>query len=464
MPALLEARDDLAKGVARLQEKARFVEVEAQAVGGYTVRLDSHGVYPRPSSRISGTIFRVWGGDRWIEVAGTGTDRATIQHLVEETERRIPAGAARADPPGVSATTVGSRETRPKHPISELSVEERVAVAKEMFGWGKAVPGIMDVSVSLTEHIDHRLYLNSAGANCYQQVLRAGAGVAPIAIENGKAEYDFVGYGGVGGREFLDSVTEARVTEAATCAREMLSAKAPPTGVTAVLLDPSTSGTLAHESFGHGTEADQFVRERSYLKPLVGQMVAPEFITLVDDGSAEGGNGQIYFDDEGHPSQRTPLIDHGRFVGALNDRETGAALGQPATGNTRRSDYTSRPFVRMTNTFLEAGDWGFDELLEEAKEGVLLERCTSGIEDPLGGQMQIKVKRGRLIEHGKLTGRVASMALSGKVLDVLKQIKGISGPADFELTPGFCGKGHSDYLPVSSGGTYLLSTAIVGPA
>ncbi|HTT26184.1 MAG TPA: metallopeptidase TldD-related protein, partial [Thermoplasmata archaeon] len=134
------------------------------------------------------------------------------------------------------------------------------------------------------------------------------------------------------------------------------------------------------------------------------------------------------------------------------------------TGNCRRADFISRPFVRMTNTFVEPSTWSLDELLKEAKHGLVLESCTSGIEDPLGGQMQIKVKKGHRIEHGERTEIVPSMALSGRVLDVLKAIRGIGRAEQFEMDPGFCGKGHTDTLPVASGGPYLLTEAIVGPA
>ena len=158
------------------------------------------------------------------------------------------------------------------------------------------------------------------------------------------------------------------------------------------------------------------------------------------------------------------MVDHGRFVEVLHDRESAAAMGRTARGNTRRADFMGRPFVRMTNTMVEPSDWTFAELLEEAKEGVLLQSCTSGIEDPLGGQMQIKVKKARSIENGQITKRYSSMGLSGRVLDVLRAIKGVSGPEDFAMSPGSCGKGHSDILPAGTGGTYLLTEAVVGPA
>jgi TldD protein len=231
----------------------------------------------------------------------------------------------------------------------------------------------------------------------------------------------------------------------------------------AVVLDPSTTGTFAHESFGHGTEADQILRDRSYLKPLLGETLAPEILTLVDDGSVPDAWGTVYFDDEGFPTRRTTIIDRGRFVEVLHDRETAAALGRKPTANARRADYLSRTFVRMTNTMIAPGDMTTEELVQEARSGVLLESCTSGIEDPLGGQMQIKVKRGRRIESGRLTDTVTSMTLSGRVLDTLRSVRGVGRREEFAFEPGYCGKGHTDLLPVSTGGPYLLTEAVVGP-
>jgi TldD protein len=231
-----------------------------------------------------------------------------------------------------------------------------------------------------------------------------------------------------------------------------------------VVLDPGVAGVLAHESFGHGTEADQFVRGRSYLKPLLGSTVGPQCLSIVDDGSLPHGWGSVYFDDEGHPAARTMLIDRGRFVGILHDRTTAALLGGKPTGNSRRSDFLSRQWVRMTNTMVVPGDRTREELIEEARDGVLLETWTSGIEDPLGGQMQIRVLKGHRIEGGKLTDLLGSMALSGRVLDVLRSVKGVSREDKLVIDIGVCGKGHSDYLPDGTGGGHLLTRAVVGPA
>jgi len=345
-----------------------------------------------------------------------------------------------------------------------MGEEEMLSLARDAFSWTAGIPEIRETEVQISWRDDERMYLNSAGARCYQGICRVRGGAFAVAMENGRVESDRFIHGGVGGREILEGLTPEAVRKAAESARDMLHARAPPAGKLTVLLAPSVTGYFAHESFGHGAEADQFVRDRSYLKPLQGQTVGPEILTIVDNGAYPGAWSEIYCDDEGHPAQRTVLVDRGRFTGALHDRDTAAALGALPTGNTRRSDFLSRSFVRMTNTYVEPGESSFEELVEEARNGVLLDSGTAGLEDPQGGQIQIKARMGHLIENGTVTDLVSSMALSGQILDFLGSIRGVSGPKDFALDTGSCGKGRTDFLPNSAGGPYLLATAVVGRA
>jgi len=447
-----------------LEGRTSFGEVFAEQREGENVTVDSKSVSASTSPRLSGFVVRAWTGTRWVEAAASAFDAPALSTAAEEIGRGLAHGDPHLPPPGPSATTVGSHDARPARPMRDVGMERMLAFTREVFQWSISSPGIQETQAVTTWSDDERFYLNTAGAQCFQRVSRVRGGVVPIAIENGRTQINFFDSGGIGGQEILDSITETAVRKAAERARELLSAKAPPTGAMNVILDPGVTATFAHESFGHGTEADQFVRQRSYLQPLLGQQVGPEFLSIVDDGSIPGGWGSVFFDDEGHPGQRTTLIDRGRFVGALHDRESAALLGAAPTGNTRRSDFLSRAFVRMTNTLVVPGDWSVDELVQEARDGVLLERWTSGMEDPAGGQMQLKVLYGHRIENGKLTDLVSSMALSGTVLGFLKDIRGTGPPSDFGITVGMCGKGHGDYLFVGDGGSYLLSRALVGPA
>jgi TldD protein len=464
MASLRDAEDTLASLLKRIGPHTPYAEAMAERTGGHGLRVDKSQTSLGPDPRLEGAAFRAWGGEFWMESATSGLDRPDLERAADALVRRLSKHSNGRAPPGISATTHGERSTVAKRPFAEFSVDDRIALARHLYDIARSPGGIDNAIVTIEGTFEERLFLSSAGARLFQRVDRTRGTVVPVAMENGKVDWDYVGYGETGGCEVLDELTEERILHAAHEAKELLTAAAAPTGSMPVLLDPSTSGTFAHESFGHGTEADQILRGRSYLKPLLGEVVGPESLTLVDDGSIDRAWGSIFFDDEGHPSQRTVLVDHGRFVEVLHDRESAAVLGRHATGNTRRADFLSRPFVRMTNTFIEPGTWTLDELVKEADHGLLLENCTSGIEDPLGGQMQIKVKKARRIEHGKLGAIAPSMALSGKVLDFLKAIRGVGKPTDFAIHPGYCGKGHTDLLPAGTGGSYLLSEALVGPA
>jgi TldD protein len=464
MADLRDFESDLKRMLTRLEKRAVFSEVLGQRIVGEGLRINRRETTPSTRPRLHGAAIRAWSGSRWVESATSDFGPKGCEAAVEGIERALETDKGRSPPPGPSATGVQEMMTRPVHPVSDLGIEGMISLGRDVLGWATQVPGIIDAEVQFGWDDEERLYLNSVGARCYQRRTRVRAITAPLAMENGKVEYDFWSKGGSGGTEWFDSFTEANIKALAGDSLALLKAETAPAGEMAVLLDPGVAGTFAHESFGHGTEADQFVRDRSYLKPVLGSMVGPELLSIVDNGAHPTGWGSIYFDDEGNPGQRTVLVDKGRFAGALHDRETAAVLHAHPTGNTRRSDFLSRPFVRMTNTYTEPGDWTLEELLEDMKDGVLLERATSGIEDPLGGQMQLKVKRGHRVENGEQAGLVSSMALSGKVLEFLKAIRGVSRASDFVIDPGYCGKGHTDYIPAGTGGTYLLSRAVVGPA
>lgn len=464
MATLRDHQDELGRILRRLENRTPFAEVMAQHMQGEAVGLDRKTHRASTSPRIEGAVFRAWAGGFWVEAAASGFDRASLDAAGDGLERSLAKATQDAPPPGPSSTTVGSVDTPPARPMREMGLERQLEYVRDLYRWTTSVDGIQNAQVGVTWWDDDRLYLNTAGASCFQTVSRVRAGAMAIAMENGRAEYDYETVGGIGGQERIEEFTESRAMDASRSAIELLHAKSPPTGAMNVLLDPGTTGTFAHESFGHGTEADQFVRDRSYLKPILGEMVGPESLSIVDDGSIPGAWGTVYFDDEGNPGAKTGLIDHGRFVGALHDRDSAGALHAQPTGNTRRSDFTSRAYVRMTNIFVEPRDWTFEELVKEAKDGVYLEHWTSGMEDPLGGQMQIKVRRGRKIENGRLTDVVSSMALSGSVLGFLRDIRGIGDARGFYVSTGFCGKGHGDYLPTGDGGPCLLSRAVVGPA
>jgi TldD protein len=217
---------------------------------------------------------------------------------------------------------------------------------------------------------------------------------------------------------------------------------------------------IAHESFGHGLEADQVIRDRSYLSSLVGKNVASEKTTIIDSSVLPAAWGSYVFDDEGVPAKENVLVEKGILKGFLHDRLTASALEAELTSSSRVESFLTKHFVRMSNTYVASGDMTLEELLEPVKYGVMLVNGSFGMEDPLGGGIQVTSNKGYMIENGKSTSALTEVALSGSVLDLLKNIDGAS--KDFKVDAGTCGKGSEDYVPVGGGGGYVrIKKAIV---
>jgi TldD protein len=282
-----------------------------------------------------------------------------------------------------------------------------------------------------------------------------------IASDAGRTEifYDITdGTKGFDMFEAIDVEEIGRTT--ATEAVKMLKAKKCPSGLLPCITDSAITGLLAHEVMGHASEADEVVKKRSFLTPMMGKKVANPQITMLDDGTYEGAHGRIPFDDEGTPSSRTVIIDEGVYKGYMHSLETSTEMGVRPTGNGRAESTSRRVFVRMTNTFFAPGDWRLDEMIEDVKYGVLTDKAISGMEDPVGGGFEAKALRGYMIENGRVTDMLRGFSLTGKALDILKTTDAVGNR--LELDGGTCGKGIEDFVPVSSGGPYCRSKIILG--
>ena len=128
-----------------------------------------------------------------------------------------------------------------------------------------------------------------------------------------------------------------------------------PAGIMDVVLGPGWPGVLLHEAVGHGLEGDFNRKKTSTFSNLFGQKIASDSVTIVDDGTIPNRRGSISIDDEGTPSARNTLIEDGRLVGLMHDRQNARLMGVKPTGNGRRQDYTHAPMPRMTNTFMLGG-------------------------------------------------------------------------------------------------------------
>lgn len=320
---------------------------------------------------------------------------------------------------------------------------------------------IINVIVRYEDSRIERIFVNSEGSSMRQVVTRTRLLMFPVARENGKIKMDYESLGGTKGYEVVEKCDfDGLAKKLVNSSIELLSAETPPSGEFPVVVDSHMAGIIAHESFGHGLEADQVIRKRSYLAELVGKQVASKSTTIIDSSKVLGGYGSYVFDDEGILAKENILVRNGILKSFLTDRFSASALECENTASGRVESYLTKHFVRMSNTYFAPSDMTLEELLEPVRKGVMIVHGSSGMEDPLGGGIQCISTKGYMIEHGEIGTPLTSVSLSGNVLEVLKSIDGVG--KDIEFGSGTCGKGSEDLVPVGDGGPYLrIQKAIV---
>ncbi len=351
-----------------------------------------------------------------------------------------------------------------KRPDLEVPLEEKLAKVRQISQTlEKTDARIINPIVRYAASTQERIFLNNEGCRLRQVIPRTRVFLQPIAKEGDRQDFDYDSIGGEQGFELVESITPAKLEEVVHNSVAMLKAIDAPTGQLPVVLDPDMTGLVAHESFGHGLEADQVLRKRSYLEPLFQQKVASELANISDSPAEAGQLGSYFFDDEGIKAGKNMLVEHGVLTHYIYARRSASILGQTPLGNGRRESFLHRVNERMTNTYFEPGEQGVDEIFASIERGVFLEHGYFGMEDPLGGGIQCTSKKGWLIEHGQKTQLLGPVTLSGRVLDLLQSIDAVTREP-FTFHGGMCGKGSEDYVPVSSGGPMIRARkAVVGP-
>ena len=255
-------------------------------------------------------------------------------------------------------------------------------------------------------------------------------------------------------REAMDGMP-ALVPVLVNKVRKLATAKPITPGVYDVITDPSISGLIAHEAFGHGVEMDQFVKDRALAKQFVGQYVASPICNMRDGAASAFSTASYFFDDDGVLAGDTQIIKDGILVAGISDLVSATELGTEPTGNGRRQSYKRKAYSRMTNTFFCPGKDKLEDMIASIKHGYMLFETNNGMEDPKNWQIQCTAEYGIEIVDGKLTDNyVSPVVMSGSVPELLKSISMVSD--DFKVIgSGSCGKGYKEWVRVSDGGPAL---------
>ncbi|MEN9895393.1 MAG: Zn-dependent protease protein, partial [Pseudomonadota bacterium] len=227
-----------------------------------------------------------------------------------------------------------------------------------------------------------------------------------------------------------------------------------PAGTMDVVLSSGWPGVMLHEAVGHGLEGDFNRKKTSAFAGRLGEMVAAPGVTVVDDGTISGRRGSLTVDDEGTPSAYNVLIDNGRLVGYMQDRQNARLMGMDATGNGRRQGYAHQPMPRMTNTYMLSGDKTPDEIIASVKKGIYAVSFGGGQVDITSGKFVFGCTEAYLIENGKIGAPVKGAMLIGNGPDSMSRISMIGNDMKLDTGIGMCGKAGQG-VPVGVGQPHL---------
>jgi len=312
---------------------------------------------------------------------------------------------------------------------------------------------LVDVRLLFEEVTVCKLFLS--GKRELEQVYHWSQGyIIPVARRGQDTRYVYELFSGLKGAELLDEM-DGRVEAAVALAVELLSAGRVTPGLYDVILSPVVAGLLAHEAFGHGVEMDLFVKGRARAASYLGLPVASGLVTLHDGARAAQQVGSYWFDDEGTLGGDTVIVEQGVMRAGISDLLSALKLGTVPTGHGRRESFERKAYARMANTFFAGGADRLEDMIASTSRGYLLEKYSSGMEDPRNWGLQGIVEFGREIVDGKLTGRVVSpVIMTGYVPEVLGSVS--AAGAQVVLTgTGMCGKGNKEYVKNSMGGPFL---------
>jgi TldD protein len=311
---------------------------------------------------------------------------------------------------------------------------------------------VRQVSVSMaTDHQDVTIIRPDGGI--YRDVRPLFRFNVSVTTDNGTIQGQ--GSDGFGGRSLpshylSEEQWQGATQEALRQAIVALDAGAAPAGEMDVLLGPGWPGILLHEAIGHGLEGDFNRKGTSAFAGLMGQRIASDEVTVVDDGTLPDRRGSITIDDEGTPSNCTTLIENGKLVGYMQDRMNARLMNVAPTGNGRRQSYAHAPMPRMTNTYMLNGTRTPEEILASMKTGIFAKSFGGGQVDITSGKFVFTVTEAYVIENGKLTRPVKGAILIGAGAEALKKISMVGNDLALDRGIGTCGK-NGQGLPVGVG-------------
>ena len=412
---------------------------------------------------IKGVVLSAFTGRHFIETATNDLTSSALRKATQDLRDMARYEGIRYDglevDPGPKIKT--SHRVECKNPPDRIPLNEKVDTLGATQAKLRAMDSrIADAVIQYGHTHDREVFVNR-NKLLYQHLRRTQAVALVIVAEGARSVSLHTGHCFQGGWEHAhidDRELESLVSDGLL----QLAADRLSPGTYDAIFSPEFAGMFAHEAFGHGTEADMFLKKRAMGQAYMGKEVASPLVNMSDDPSLPGQAGSYLFDHEGEISSCTRIVVEGILTRALTDLNSAMRLNLQRTANGRRESFERKAYTRMSNTFFEAGRHSLDQMLSDIEYGYMLDRPSNGMEDPKGWGIQLEGYLAREIRHGTLTGRVFSpVIVTGTVPELLKSISMVGNEVKISGL-GMCGKGHKEWVKVTDGGPYLRLRARLG--
>lgn len=461
MKDLLQAICDKAKQRGATFADARVFESEHTGITRQDGRAD------RLSQGAStGLGVRVLKDHAWGFASVSDFDRDSAFEALETAVAMAEGSALRseeaviAEVPGIRDEVRASPQIDPR----SVGVDRKMASLESYEQAAVKVAGdkLSNSIVNYSDSVRRETVCNTLGACIVDESVRTFLSAMITAKDGSLLQRARARVGEPVGFELVEKTSAERFTEkAANMAVALLTASPPPAGKFPVVFHPSITGLLTHEAIGHNAEADHVLSGTSIIAGKLGQKIASDLVTIIDDATIPDKWGTYRYDSEGIPGARRVIVDKGVLVGHMHSLETAARMGAEPNGSARAQDYGSRPIIRMSNTFIEPGRSTFEDLIGSIDLGIYLKGGEYGYVYAERGQYTCHAGEAYMIRSGQLAEHLRDVSVAGLTLETLMNIDAVCN--DFEMNmPGFCGKnGQSMY--VDNGGPHVrVSELVVG--
>ena len=338
-------------------------------------------------------------------------------------------------------------------PIQAMGAAEKVDLLRQVDTYARSRdPRVSQVIVSLAATHETILVASTDGTLAADIRPLVRLNVSVIAEQSGRREQ---GSDGGGGRFSYQELLEndawrVMADEAVRQALVNLEADAAPAGTMTVVLGPGWPGVLLHEAVGHGLEGDFNRKGTSAYSGRLGEKVASECVTVVDDGTLERRRGSLTVDDEGTATQRNVLIENGVLRTYMQDKLNAGLMKTAPTGNGRRESFAHLPMPRMTNTFMLAGETPPEEIIASVERGLYAANFAGGQVDITSGRFVFSASEAYLVENGRITRPVKGATLIGSGPEVMNRVSMVGNDLKLDAGVGVCGK-DGQSIPVGVG-------------